>query len=420
MSVLKKRRGGSWGYQFYLQGRRYKKFGYQTPQEAKAAEQETRIDLRKNPPLPPTALVNATSNHLIELAADGKSEHRTEALRLCFTKHVLPYFGEATLITDITFENVRQLVLKLKATRRYKPKSLWHVVSNLRSTLNWAVGARLLRENPINKATSPKLREIIGSTRSVKAPLDASEVERAAQSLTDPLDRGWFDTVRFTGMRKDEANRLRWDDVNFALAKIHIPGTKTELSDAWLPVAPIVIETLKPLYEARNPVCPWVFPSRQHQRRGQKAYDRRYLFAKIEKATGIKLKPKDLRDFFATEIASRVTDPAVVMNLLRHTNLRTTTVYLRTNEERMRNALKGLGATLGGYFGANTGYENAPNGIDPRILEFAKLLIEKGFGFDNWAAEKELHIAARHAREAHPRDQAKGHEQAADGSAEKE
>jgi hypothetical protein len=69
---------------------------------------------------------------------------------------------------------------------------------------------------------------------------------------------------------------------------------------------------------------------------------------------GVRLKPKDLRDYFASEVASQVKDPSVVMKLLRHTNLTTTTKYLRVVEERMHEAVKNLGANFRGQSGANS------------------------------------------------------------------
>jgi hypothetical protein len=117
---------------------------------------------------------------------------------------------------------------------------------------------------------------------------------------------------------------------------VRIPGTKTEESDAWLPVAPAVLRTLRELYESenRNPASPYVFPGRSAQTRGKKIYSRRRIFERIQRETAIKkylrqhpeasreqafevckkenfkgglhLAPKDLRDYFCTEIAASV------------------------------------------------------------------------------------------------------------------
>ena len=55
----------------------------------------------------------------------------------------------------------------------------------------------------------------------------------------------YFDFLRFTGLRKDEANRVRWEDLNFEGGVFSLPATKTDEADAYLPLAPALIEILK-------------------------------------------------------------------------------------------------------------------------------------------------------------------------------
>ena len=385
MAIERKRKKGTWGYRFFQAWRCYKRYGWETRGEAKEAEIQFLANLKDNPPLPPTALVNVVSAYLIDSAERGRSGWRVEGLRLCLKKHVLPYFGEARLITDIKFEEVEKLVIKLK--KSLKPKSIWHVVGNLRSTLNFAISKKLLRDNPINAISSRALKEIVGSTRSVKAPMDMAQVDKAAESIKNPVDRAWFDVARFTGMRKDECNRLQWNDINFEQAMIHYPGTKTEESDQWLPLAPVALRTLDELRKQRTPGCAWVFPGRSHQTKGKKVYSRSYMFERIEKHTGIHLKPKDLRDYFATQVSSLVSDPTVVMKLLRHTNMKTTTGYLRTVDNRMRNAVENLGATPGGNFGGAIVTKTAHNDIKLQMAKLANLLKNQGlYGTDSNAS----------------------------------
>jgi site-specific recombinase XerD len=220
MAIERKRKKGSWGYRFCQAGRCYKNYGFQTRAAAKEAEVQFQASLKDNPPLPPTALINVVAAYLVDSAERGRSGWRVEGLRLCLRKHVLPYFGEARLITDIQFEEIEKLVIKLKGSG-LKSKSTWHVVANLRSTLNFAISKKLLRENPINAISSRQLKEIVGSTRSIKAPMDMAQFDKAAESIKNPVDRAWFDVARFTGMRKDECNRLQWNDINFEQAMIH-------------------------------------------------------------------------------------------------------------------------------------------------------------------------------------------------------
>jgi len=176
--------------------------------------------------------------------------------------------------------------------------------------------------------------------------------------------------ARFTGMRKDECNRLKWSDINFEQVMIHIPGTKTEDSDAWLPLAPVALHALEALRKKSDPgKCPWVFPGRSWQTKGRKVYGRSYMFERIEKRTGIHLKPKDLRDYFATQVSSLVSDPTVVMKLLRHTNMKTTSGYLRTVDNRMRCAGELGGNQWGQFRGQKTASNSAKRhpGTDGKV-----------------------------------------------------
>ncbi len=77
------------------------------------------------------------------------------------------------------------------------------------------------------------------------------------------------------------------------------------------------------------------------------------MVKKILKKTGIKLMPKDLRDYFCNEVAASTRDPAMLMRLMRHQSLEITTKYLRTISERMADAVENLGASSGDGFDSN-------------------------------------------------------------------
>jgi len=60
---------------------------------------------------------------------------------------------------------------------------------------------------------------------------------------------------------------------------------------------------------------------------------------------------EQLRDYFATQVSAQVSDPKIVMNLMRHTSLNTTTLYTRTVTERMKAAVRSkLGGRSWGQF----------------------------------------------------------------------
>jgi integrase len=379
-----------------------------TREEAKAACREKKKELAskpKGPEGPSTALQTVVHDYLWEAAENGRSEWRTDGVRFNFNGVVIPFFGAATPITEITTGQIRKFVVQRKRT--VKPKTLWHDVTNMRAVFNWACAERelpdgrtlpaLLTKNPVDGLDHPKgaLTKLIGNTKPKKSPLDLGLVDQAAAALTHPADRAYFDFLRFTGLRKDEANRLRWDDLRLEEGYFHCRGTKTDEADAFLPLAQTLIESLK--NHKATSTSEYVFPGRSAQTRGKKIYSRRRLFESIERLTsrcidcrvgkigtrrycedchrieavsrshrcskcksvkvnegvgclscgsikvkaGIKLRPKDMRDYFANTV--QTDDPRVLMSLMRHTNLTTTTKYLRAVQERMKDAVRGMG-----------------------------------------------------------------------------
>jgi integrase-like protein len=83
---------------------------------------------------------------------------------------------------------------------------------------------------------------------------------------------------------------------------------------------------------------------------------------------GVKLTTKELRDYFATQVSAQVSDPNTVTELMRHTSLTTTSRYVRTATERMKEAVQNLGANFGGKFGGNSGGNSQRKNTQKRLL----------------------------------------------------
>jgi integrase len=386
----------------------------------------------------------AVNDYLIDSRLDGRSQWRLDSLRNNFYSTLVPFFGQATPIQDITTAKVKAFVRQRKEQGR-KPKTIWHDLINLSAFFNWASKARetedgvriapLVRENPLSGVDFK-----IGSTRAHKEPLDLGMVERAAQVLTDPQERAYFDFLRFTGLRKDEANRVRWDDINFERGTFHVRGTKTAESDAPdMPLADVLIDSLLKLKAVST--SEYVFAGKRGKTKDKRVYNRKRMFEKIEQRTtscndchgsrianrrycpackrieiisrtdrcsrckstnvvqgrmctkcgstnlskGIHLKPKDMRDYFASVVPTN--DVRVLMKLMRHTQLSTTTKYVRTMQDAMQLAVKDLGkmapsgsvASLGATLGATQdslrGGITAENGKKLHLAKMIEFLI---------------------------------------------
>jgi hypothetical protein len=85
-------------------------------------------------------------------------------------------------------------------------------------------------------------------------------------------------------------------------------------------------------------------------------------------AAGIKLVPKDLRDYFYNEVAANTNDPVVLMALMRHKSLQTMTKYTRRILERIKNVVAN--------FGSKKGDEKAPNNLQNSALDMLREIRE--------------------------------------------
>jgi len=393
-----------WGYRVYRAGRSYKRYAWHTKTEAREAEREFLVELKKRPPVPKNTLAQIAGQYLIESTRKGRSSWRLDGLRWNFQKFTLPFFGESRIITTIKTKDIDEFILTQMQRRvrgkRVSNKTVWNIVTDLRAMFNWALGKDLVRENPVDKADLDPIR----NRKSKKPPLNLEDIELAA-SVLEGYDRVYFDFMRYTGLRMDEANRVTWDDVDLVNGWIHVPGTKTEASDDYIPLAPILIDALVE-HRNRHSNQQHVFFGRSAQTEGKKIYSRRRLFEKITRLTmtcedcgivgkiisrktcsqcyavlhrntcgkckgkaikkrscghcgsqkvqnGVRLRPKDMRDIFATVVTEHVDNPDTTRRLLRHTNLTTTTRYLRSVKNRMTEAVKFLGANLGANFYLN-------------------------------------------------------------------
>jgi len=183
--------------------------------------------------------------------------------------------------------------------------------------------------------------ELLANGVFVKLPIDGILFDRASACL--PWDeRTWFNFARYTGYRLDETNRLEWGDLDLDKGEMVVPGTKNEGARALLPMAEVVTATLKIHKLLANPHCPLVFPGRD----GSYIYERTWIFKMIEERTGIRLCTRNLRDYFCRETMKRVRDPGVGMRLLRHTNLKTTSLYITAPMEDMKMAVKDIGKPI--------------------------------------------------------------------------
>lgn len=303
-------------------------------------EQEARDDereFRKTIDLPVHSLEGCARDYLLD-SVDKRSRSRYDGIRFNLVRWILPFFGGTVHVNTITGARIEEFI-KLHRKRGVKNITVWHYVKDLRALFNWAIRKGRMIENPVLKADLEPIRK----RKAVKPPLNMQAINKGIETISG-RDRLYVDVLRYMGLRKDEGNRIQVRDVLDYETEmwLMVRGTKTEDSNRVLPIPPILhagfreaIDKLKP---ENYPLC---------NDPTHKLYHRRRLFDRISKAAGVKVKPKDMRDYFV----SICDDPVVASQMAGHTGLDTTAIYTRQVRERMQKGVEKIG-TFGGKFDA--------------------------------------------------------------------
>jgi integrase len=223
----------------------------------------------------------------------------------------------------------------------------------LRAVINFAQfqyeapdGTPLLPDNPVRRISQtrawnrPKRRTTYVRPDELKPwfeavlQLKADPEKREAVTVAD-----WLLLMMLTGLRRGEAQRLRWADVDLKGKTLTVRDTKNH-EDHTLPLSDYLFELL----EARKPkdddpeASEFVFSS--YGRTGYMT-DPRELLEKVATASGVKFTPHDLRRTFITVAESLDIRAYALKRLLNHKMASDVTAgYIIADVERLRKPMQ--------------------------------------------------------------------------------
>jgi integrase len=206
-------------------------------------------------------------------------------------------------------------------------------------------------------------------------PWTSEEARRfleSARSSADPLYAAYV-LVLVLGLRKGEVLGLSWEAVNFEQGTL-VPDhqlqrvrrsllyreTKTEASDAWLPMPDIVAAALMirrtqqdgereaagEIWQQTNDMPSLVFTGRYGTPIDPRTLNRRFT-ARCEAAGVRRLTVHDARHTCATLLVDLDVHPRVIMRILRHADQAVTMeIYANASSAATRDALRRLGDSL--------------------------------------------------------------------------
>ena len=180
-------------------------------------------------------------------------------------------------------------------------------------------------------------------TKTLPAVMSVEEVERLVRSLANIKHRTMLQVLYATGLRVSELIGLRVGDIDSGrntLTVRHGKGAK----DRQLPLSPTLLHLLREYWKLYRPKEFLFENSRSDAQMSARTVQE--VFMQAKKASGIKKKisAHTLRHSYATHLLEAGTDLVSIRNLLGHTNISTTTVYLhlKSGGQGAKDLLEGL------------------------------------------------------------------------------
>jgi integrase len=181
--------------------------------------------------------------------------------------------------------------------------------------------------------------------------------ERRRQTLVTALDlpmwwkavmaepdysRDFLLTALFTGMRRGELMKLRWENVDLAARTLHLPTTKNG-DPLNLPLSAFLADLLTKRKKQANG-SPWVFPG--PGRNGHLVETKKFLL-RVSTGSGVSFTLHDLRRTFITIAESLDVPYYALKRLLNHrANGDVTGGYIVVNAERLRGPVELVAARI--------------------------------------------------------------------------
>jgi integrase len=138
------------------------------------------------------------------------------------------------------------------------------------------------------------------------------------------------------GLRASEVADLRWDQVDFATATLHVRRVK-QGSPSTHPIQGDELRSLRRLQREQEPKSPFVFTSERGAPFSTAGFARMVERAGVEGKLGFKVHPHMLRHACGFALASKGHDTRALQAYLGHKNIQHTVRYTELSPTRFRN-----------------------------------------------------------------------------------
>jgi integrase len=170
------------------------------------------------------------------------ADRTVDLYRQRLNDYVIPMLGPHTKAADVRVQHLRRMVDTLKAKGQAGSTVRGCVVATSAMFRHGVRNVGCVPRNPVRDLERGDLPS--GKRRTKPRYLTVEQVESILDEMTDVF-RPVAATCFWTGLRISETLALRWRDVDFDTDTIDVPGTKTEGSEAPVPLLPALARELR-------------------------------------------------------------------------------------------------------------------------------------------------------------------------------
>lgn len=347
MSVYRDR-SGNYAYDFWFKGQRVKKSTYQNDRrQAQLIEAAAKADLmrgiiklkQREEPTVPREFRRFTEELFLPWFQNTHQGHpRSYRRHLTSTKPLLRHFASTELQAINSgsveeYKSIRAAKVSRLTGRQIKPATVNRELAALRAIFNLAIKHKLVSENPVKGVRF--LPEDNEQMRVLSYDEEAKYLAAATPRLREIAV-----LILNTGLRPEEAYRLRREDVHLFEGYLHVPFGKTRAAKRNVPLNKEATKMLAARLEKFGTDV-YVFPSKRDAKRpmGMIANTHRRT---VERTKLPWFRLYDLRHTFATRAAQSNMDLPTLAGILGHAKLNMVLRYAHPTPEHKRQAITKL------------------------------------------------------------------------------
>ena len=222
-----------------------------------------------------------------------------------------------------------------KTLNELDPKSKARVISSIKSFYKYEMIKGNVSENISNVLIIPKFKKSIPDILSIEEVDKLLDIE--VLDHISARNKAMLELMYASGLRVTELINLKPNDVDLENNTVRTMGKGKK--ERIIPIgdyATVAVKNYLYNYRPDNKKCDYLFLNNHYNQMTRQGFFKVMKKLLLEKGINIKFSPHTLRHSFASHMLSNGADLRTIQELLGHSNISTTEIYLYVNSKEIR------------------------------------------------------------------------------------